>query len=87
MAQIRISTRGRVVVPKAIRDKRRWKAGTRLTVEERSDGVLLRPVAKCKVRTVKDLVGILKYRGPASMVEETNAAIDKEFKRRRPRSR
>ena len=57
MAQIRISTRGRVVVPKAIRDKRRWKAGVRLTVEERSDGVLLKPVAKRKVRTVKDLVG------------------------------
>ena len=75
------------MVPKAIRDKRRWKAGVRLTVEERSDGVLLKPVAKRKVRTVKDLVGILKYRGPARMVEETNAAIDKEFKRRRPRSR
>jgi AbrB family looped-hinge helix DNA binding protein len=57
MAQIRISTRGRVVVPKAIRDKRRWKAGVRLTVEERSDGVLLKSVAKRKVRTVKDLVG------------------------------
>jgi AbrB family looped-hinge helix DNA binding protein len=54
MAQIRISTRGRVVVPKAIRDKRRWKAGVRLTVEERSDGVLLKPVAKRKVRTVKE---------------------------------
>ncbi|MEA2811022.1 MAG: hypothetical protein QOJ17_5163 [Rhodospirillaceae bacterium] len=45
------------MVPKAIRDKRRWKAGVRLTVEERSDGVLLKPVAKRKVRTVKDLVG------------------------------
>ena len=45
------------MVPKTIRDKRRWKAGVRLMVEERSDGVLLKPVAKGKVRTVKDLVG------------------------------
>ena len=34
--------------PKAIRDKRRWKAGTRLTVEERLDGALLKPVEKKK---------------------------------------
>jgi len=53
VARIRISTRGRVVVPKAIRDKRRWKAGMRLTVEERPDGVLLKPVTKHKVRTTK----------------------------------
>ena len=53
VARIRISTRGRVVVPKAIRDKRRWKAGMRLTVEERPDGVLLKQVTKRKVRTTK----------------------------------
>jgi len=46
VARIRISTRGRVVVPKAIRDKR-------LIVEERPDGVLLKPVTKHKVRTTK----------------------------------
>jgi bifunctional DNA-binding transcriptional regulator/antitoxin component of YhaV-PrlF toxin-antitoxin module len=40
------------VVPKAIRDKRRWKAGMRLAVEERPD-VLLKPVTKRKVRTTK----------------------------------
>jgi AbrB family looped-hinge helix DNA binding protein len=53
VARIRISTRGRVVVPKAIRDKRRWKAGMRLIVEELPDGVLLKPTTKHKVRTTK----------------------------------
>ena len=42
--QTKISTKGQVVLPKAIRDRRRWKAGTLLTVEERPDGVLLFPV-------------------------------------------
>ena len=48
MAQTTVSTKGQIVLPKAIRDKRRWKAGMRLTVEERSDGVLLKPVDKKK---------------------------------------
>jgi AbrB family looped-hinge helix DNA binding protein len=50
MTQTKMSTRGRVVLPKAIRDKRRWKAGMRLSVEERPDGVLLKLVEKNKGR-------------------------------------
>ena len=87
MAQTIISTKGQVVLPKAIRDKRRWKAGTRLTVEERADGVLLKPVAKQKVRTIDDWAGIVKYKGPALTVEDMNASIEKEFRRRHARGR
>jgi AbrB family looped-hinge helix DNA binding protein len=36
--QTKVSTKGQVVLPKAIRDKRRWKAGTLLTVEDRPEG-------------------------------------------------
>jgi AbrB family looped-hinge helix DNA binding protein len=85
--QTRISSKGQVVLPKALREKRRWKAGTRLTVEERPDGVLLKPVAKQKVHTIADWAGILKYKGPALTVEDMNAAIEKEFRRRHARGR
>ena len=33
-ARTRVSTKGQVILPKAIRDKRKWTAGTELTVEE-----------------------------------------------------
>ena len=36
-----ISTKGQVILPKAIRDQRHWAAGTRLTVEDTADGVIL----------------------------------------------
>jgi AbrB family looped-hinge helix DNA binding protein len=75
MAQTIISSRGQVTLPKAIRDKRRWKAGTRLTVEERPEGVLLKPVERMKKLTVADLRGILKYKGPPHTIEEMSAAI------------
>ena len=38
-----VSTKGQIILPKAIRLKREWDAGTRLTVEETPDGVLLKP--------------------------------------------
>ena len=87
MAQTKISSRGQIVLPKAIRDKRRWKAGMRLSVEERPEGVLLKPVEKKKKLTVADLRGIVKYDGPPRSVEEMNAAIDEEFRRRYARGR
>lgn len=87
MAQTTISTKGQIVLPKAIRDKRRWKAGTRLTVEERPEGVLLKPVEKKKKFTIDDWAGIIKYKGPPLAVEDMNAAIEKEFRRRYARGR
>jgi AbrB family looped-hinge helix DNA binding protein len=85
--QTKMSTKGQVVLPKAIREKRRWKAGTRLTVEERPDGVLLKPVAKQKVHTIADWAGVLKNKGPALTAEDMNAAIEREFRRRHARGR
>ena len=37
-----VSTKGQVILPKAIRDHQQWTAGTRLIVEETANGVLLR---------------------------------------------
>ena len=37
-----VSTKGQVILPKVVRQHRGWPAGTKLTVEEVTDGVLLR---------------------------------------------
>ena len=37
-----VSTKGQVILPKPIRDARKWPPGTRLVVEDRPEGVLLR---------------------------------------------
>ncbi len=38
-----LSTKGQIVLPKAIRDSKGWKAGTEFTMEETPQGLLLRP--------------------------------------------
>src|SRR5882672_1617696 len=52
-----ISTKGQVILPKAIRQQRRWEAGTRLVVEDTPDGVLLRPAPLFPVTKPKDVFG------------------------------
>ena len=74
-------------MPKAIREKRRWKAVTLLTVEDRPEGLLLKPVEKKKKFTIDDWAGILNYKGPPLTVEDMDAAIEKEFRRRYARGR
>jgi AbrB family looped-hinge helix DNA binding protein len=39
-----LTSKGQVVIPKAVRDRLKWKSGTRLRVETTDDGaVVLRP--------------------------------------------
>lgn len=87
MTQAVVSSRGQVVLPKELRDKLHWKPGTKLIIEDRPDGVLLKRVEEKKKLTISDLRGMLKYKGPARSIEEMNAAIEKEVRRRHARGR
>lgn len=82
-----MSTKGQVVLPKALREKRRLKGGARFVVVDRPDGILLKPVEAKKKLSIDDWSGILKYRGPSHTIEEMNEAIVKEVRRRHARGR
>jgi AbrB family looped-hinge helix DNA binding protein len=83
-----VSTKGQVILPKAIRDKRHWPAGTRLEVQETPDGVLLKEAAPIFAPTrTEDVYGCLKHLGPPPTLEEMDAAITAEVKRRYARGR
>lgn len=77
-----VSTKGQVILPKAIRDRRHWTPGTRLVVEETPDGVLLRPAAIFTPTRLEDVIGSLRYDGPARTIEEMDAAVLAEARRR-----
>jgi len=68
------STNGRVTLPKAIRDRLHWHAGTRLVVESTADGVLLKPAASFPPTEIDAVFGSLAFDGPAKSVEEMDGA-------------
>jgi AbrB family looped-hinge helix DNA binding protein len=77
-----VSTKGQVILPKAIRDERRWGPGTRLTVEVTADGVVLRPAPLFAETRVEAVFGSLAYDRPPLSIEEMDAAVAAEARRR-----
>jgi AbrB family looped-hinge helix DNA binding protein len=77
-----VSTKGQVILPKAIRQRKRWAAGTRLVVEETADGVLLKAAPVFAPTRPEKVFGLLGYAGPPKSLEEMNAGIASEARRR-----
>jgi AbrB family looped-hinge helix DNA binding protein len=80
-----VSTKGQVILPKAIRQQRRWDAGTRLVVEDTPDGVLLRPAPLFPVTKPKDVFRSLRHSGAPKSLEEMEAGVAREARRRHAR--
>jgi len=82
-----LSTKGQMILPAAIRRRHNWDAGTKLVIEETEDGVLLKAAKTFETREPADVFGCLAYKGSPKTVEDMNAAITAEAKRRHARGR
>jgi AbrB family looped-hinge helix DNA binding protein len=77
-----VSTKGQVILPKAIREQRRWGPGTRLVVEDTPDGVVLKAAPLFAQTSVEAVFGSLAHDGPTVTLQEMDAAVAAEAKRR-----
>lgn len=82
-----LSTKGQVILPKTIRQKRRWEAGTQLIVEDTTEGVLLKAAPAFKPTKPEDVFGSLPYRGQPKTLKQMEAGVAAEAKRRHARNR
>lgn len=79
----RLSTKGQLVLPKALRERHGWEAGTELVVEDRGDSVVLRARRPAGPLGWGDLLGAAGYRGPRRSLAEMERAIAAEAARGR----
>lgn len=77
-----VSTKGQVILPKAIRRALGWGAGTRLVVENTPEGVVLRPEPMFPETRPEDVYGCLAWKGPPKSLTEMDEAVLEEAKRR-----
>lgn len=82
-----VSTKGQVILPKAIREQLHWPAGTELAVENTPKGVLLTAKPTFVPTRPKDVFGSLAYKRPAKSLADMEAGIAAEAKRRHARNR
>jgi len=71
----RLSTKGQLIIPKALRDRHGWTPGVELALEERGDAIVIRLAKPLPATTFDDLIGCVDYRGPARSLEDMEAGI------------
>lgn len=87
MNTTKLSTKGQVILPKAIRDAHDWNPGTEFQVEQVPEGILLRPLRPFPASRFEDVSGCLRFPSRAKTVNEMGRAITKAVKERHGRGR
>ena len=77
MQTTKMSSKGQVIIPKALRSRYSWGTGQKLDVIDTGDGILLKPSRTFQKTRLDEVAGMLKYSGKPVSLEEMEAAIRK----------
>lgn len=83
METTKLSSKGQVVLPRAVRAGRKLKPGVIFSVEVVPEGILLRPLKPFVPTTIEQAFGCLRYSGKSKTVEEMHSAVLAEARRHR----
>ena len=82
-----LSTKGQIVLPKAMRTSRSWGPGTKFLVDETGDGILLRPAGRFPEADLEQVAGCLRSKRKPKTPAQMGTAIRREVIRRYDRGR
>ncbi len=85
MLSTRLSSKGQIVIPKAIRRQYELQAGQELNIIDTGEGILLQPADSFQRTNIEEVAGILTYSGSPVSLEEMQAAIATGAKKRKGR--
>lgn len=80
METTKLSSKGQVIIPKALRNAHHWNAGLELVVIDTGDGILLKPKTPFEPSVLADVAGLLKDRVEVKTDEEIQAALKKDIR-------
>ena len=72
MTKAKMTSKGQITIPKAVRDKLGLKTGSLISFDPYQELFLLRPL---QVDPLDELEGFFDYSGPSHTVEEMNEAV------------
>lgn len=83
MPTTRLSSRGQIVIPKAVREAHDWTPGQEFEIEESGDALILRPKSPFPRTTLDEVAGCLAYDGPPVPIEQMHGgyALRKKLER------
>jgi AbrB family looped-hinge helix DNA binding protein len=83
MDSVTLSSKGQLVIPKAVRDRAQLSAGAVFSVRYEAGEIHLRPVSAPRVSTLEEVAGCLAQAGGEALnKEQVDAAIKARLKAR-----
>lgn len=80
METTRLSSKGQVIIPKALRKTHRWEPGQELMVIDTGDGILLKPKAPFAATELADVAGMFSTAVRRRTDAEIRAALDADVR-------
>lgn len=87
LQKTRLSSKGQIILPKAIRDSQAWEPGMEFTVEPTENGVLLRPASQFPHTEMDDVAGSLASKRKPATADQMRQAVAREARQRHDRGR
>jgi AbrB family looped-hinge helix DNA binding protein len=75
MKTTRLSSKGQVIIPKALREAHHWEIGQELIAVDVGEGILLKSSNIFENTTLDQVAGALKYSGTSKSLEDLEDAI------------
>lgn len=82
MKTVRLSSKGQLVLPRALRESHRWETGQEFMIVDTDEGVLLKPASPFPPTRLDDVAGLLKERVEPRSDREIEQALTREARRR-----
>lgn len=82
METTKLSSKGQVIIPKALRSIHHWEPGLELMVIDTGDGLLLKPKASFAPADLADVAGMFKDKVRPRTDEEIEAALTADARRK-----
>jgi bifunctional DNA-binding transcriptional regulator/antitoxin component of YhaV-PrlF toxin-antitoxin module len=73
--KIELSSKGQVIFPETIRDRKGRTVGCELPVDDLGDGIMLRLVGGVPATTLDEVIGCTGYKGPRRSLADMEAGI------------
>lgn len=76
-----LSSKGQIIIPKAIRDSHHWRSGEKFIIEEVPTGIILKPARLFPATTLEEGLGAAGYHGPEKSTEEMALGVDEALRK------
>lgn len=83
MESVALSSKGQFVLPKAIRNRHHWQAGTRLIIIDRGDEVILKSAEPFAATNFESSNSPSVYSGPPLSLDDMDSAVAAEAGRQK----